>query len=147
MKCIRLLSTVVMTLVRGASALADGYKPFGGHFADGHHDWAPHPGWRGTIFQLDIGYWRGGHWWHGPYLGEPGWWWIVGPDWYWYPRPIYPYPSPYLPAGTAPGFWYYCDAYRQYYPYVGACPSGWRAVPVGAPPPAPLTPAFPPPPQ
>ena len=30
--------------------------------------------------------------------------------------------------GMAAGYWYWCDAYQQYYPYVGACPSGWRAV-------------------
>jgi hypothetical protein len=53
----------------------------------------------------------------------------VGPDWYWYSEPVYPYPDPYLPPGATPGYWYYCDFYRQYYPYVGACPSGWRAVP------------------
>jgi hypothetical protein len=60
--------------------------------------------------------------------GSAGWW-IVGPDWYWYPEAVYPYPNPFLPPGQAPGFWYWCDAYQQYYPYVGACPSGWRAVP------------------
>jgi hypothetical protein len=57
-----------------------------------------------------------------------GWWWIVGPDWYWYPSEVYPYPSPYTPPDMANGYWYWCDAYQKYYPYVGACPSGWRAV-------------------
>jgi len=37
--------------------------------------------------------------------------------------------DPYTPPGAVPGFWYWCDYYRQYYPYVGVCPSGWRAVP------------------
>lgn len=27
------------------------------------------------------------------------------------------------------GMWYFCDAYGAYYPYVGQCPGGWRAVP------------------
>jgi len=34
-------------------------------------------------------------------------------------------------TAAAPGFWYWCDDYQQYYPYVGACPSPWRAVPPG----------------
>lgn len=29
------------------------------------------------------------------------------------------------PAGP---YWYWCDASRQYYPYVGTCASGWRPV-------------------
>jgi hypothetical protein len=28
----------------------------------------------------------------------------------------------------AEGYWYWCDAYQQYYPYVTDCPSGWRPV-------------------
>jgi hypothetical protein len=23
-----------------------------------------------------------------------GWWWVIGPAWYLYPAPIYPYPDP-----------------------------------------------------
>jgi hypothetical protein len=78
---------------------------------------------------FNPGRWRGGHWWHGSHGARPGWWWVVGPNWYWYPTPIYPYPDFYIPAGMSGDFWYWCDAYQQYYPYVGACPSGWRAVP------------------
>jgi hypothetical protein len=103
--------------------------PPGGHFADGRGAWAPHDGWHGDMHHFDHGRWQGGHWWHGTYAGRVGWWWIVGPDWYWYPAAIYPYPNPYIPPDQAAGFWYWCDAYQQYYPYVGACPSGWRAVP------------------
>jgi len=99
-----------------------------GHWS-GTDGWHGHSGWRGTISHFDHGYWQGGHWWHGSYGGRLGWWWIVGPDWYWYPGPIYPYPNPYLPPGAVTGFWYWCDFYHQYYPFVGACPSGWRAVP------------------
>jgi hypothetical protein len=44
----------------------------------------------------------------------------------WYPAAIYPYPDPFTPAAMAIGFWYWSDAYQQYFPYVGACPSGWR---------------------
>ena len=99
-----------------------------GHYS-GDHGWDPHAGWHGDIHHFDNAYWRGGHWWHGDYSGRLGWWWIVGPNWYWYPTAVYPYPDPYLPPGAVPGYWYWCEAYHQYYPYVGACPSGWRAVP------------------
>jgi nitroreductase len=73
---------------------------------------------------FDRGRWQGGHWWHGTYAGRLGWWWIVGPDWYWHPTAIYPYPNAYIPPGQAAGFWYWCDAYQQYYPYVGDAPRG-----------------------
>ena len=88
----------------------------------------PGPGRHGGP-QFDPSHWRGGHWWHGSHGGRPGWWWTVGPDRYWFPTPIYPYPDPYIPPSMAAGYWYWCDAYQQYYPYVGACPSGWRALP------------------
>ena len=101
----------------------------GGHYADGHGTWSAHPGWHGSIQHFNPSYWHGGHWWHGTYGARPGWWWIVGPDWYWYPGAVYPYPDPYTPPDMAAGYWYWCDAYQQYYPYVGACPSGWRVVP------------------
>lgn len=26
-------------------------------------------------------------------------------------------------------YWYYCESYRAYYPTVGYCPEGWRAIP------------------
>src|SRR5579859_430983 len=65
--------------------------------------------------------WRGGHWqqsWHG---GRYAWWWTVGPYWYLYPDPIYPYPlyvppavvveqQPPVPTGLPPTqSWYFCD--------------------------------------
>ena len=48
-------------------------------------------GWYGPGF--NYGAWRGGFWYHGPYLDHYGWWWVVGPTWYYYPGPVYPYPS------------------------------------------------------
>ena len=135
------LSIFVFALFWSAAALAGNTDPdpgghpgsSGGHFADGQGTWAPHPGWggSGSMQHFNPSYWQGGHWWHGPYAGRLGWWWIVGPDWYWYPAASYPYPypDPFTPAYMARGFWYWCDAYQQYYPYVGACPSGWRAMP------------------
>jgi hypothetical protein len=81
---------------------------------------------RGTR-PLDVTRWRGGHWWHGRHSGRIGWWWIVGPEFYWYPSAILPYTEP------AEGYWYWCDAYQQYYPNVTDCPSGWRPVVPGEP--------------
>ena len=76
----------------------------------------------------------------GPYWG-PYW----GPGWY-YPPPYYYYPPPVVIAPAQPqtyverndqvpqqsqpqpGYWYYCQASRAYYPYVKECPGGWQAV-------------------
>ncbi len=123
-----------------------------------HHDRA----WRGDIHRFeahDLHRWRSGTWRHGRHAGRSGWWWVIGGSWYFYPRPVYPYPDPFRPPGVvvetlpppivvqvpnpqplanppvvepAPAaiqFWYYCDAAQGYYPYVAACPSGWKTVP------------------
>jgi len=88
--------------------------------------------------------WRGGRWYHATHGGRFGWWWVAGGIWYFYPAPVYPYPNPYeppvavivpqapatpAPPPPQPQNWYYCDAAKGYYPYVPACPGGWRAVP------------------
>jgi len=70
----------------------------------------------------------------------------IGAPWYpfWYhPWPYY-YPAPVVvqrseppvyverdePASEqAPGWWYYCDESKTYYPYVKSCPGGWQKVP------------------
>ncbi len=93
----------------------------------------------------------------GVYIGGPGW----GPGPYWYPPPVYyappmvavpmdPGPPPeYVeqgqPPGPAqpgqdagapplqPGYWYYCNASKHYYPYAKTCASGWREVPARPP--------------
>lgn len=116
--------------------------------------------WGGDIHRFheaDWDHWRGGHWFHGPHGGRPGWWWVVGGLWYFYPAPIYPYPDPYVPpqlvggappavvavapppaapgappaaaAPPAPSLYYYCDNPPGYYPYVTQCPTPWRTVP------------------
>ncbi len=45
----------------------------------------------------DYPVWRTGRWQQSWHDGRWGWWWLVGSSWYFYPRPIYPYPDPYLP--------------------------------------------------
>jgi len=118
-----------------------------------HDDWR----WHGHIEHFndhDWGMWHNGYWRREYHDGRLGWWWVVGPTWYYYPQPVYPYPNPYEPPVVviapqapakpapppppppAPQNWYYCESARGYYPYVPECPSGWRAVPAtpGAPP-------------
>lgn len=108
--------------------------------------------WHGDIHrfhQHDYPYWREGRWHHGHHDGHLGWWWIAGGLWYFYEAPVYPYPDPYVPytppvvvvqqpapppaavteVAPQPQYWYYCNSARNYYPYVAACPEGWRQVP------------------
>jgi len=128
-------SGIVLACALAMSAIAQAAGPpsqggpstSSGHWA-GPKGWQAHPSWGGDIHNFPHEIWRGGHWWHGRYGGRPGWWWIVGPNWFWYPAAIYPYPDPFTPPGAAPGFWYYCAFYSQYYPYVGVCPSDWQPV-------------------
>jgi hypothetical protein len=91
--------------------------------------------WHGDIRRFhehDLARWHGGHWAQARHGGRFGWWWIVGPTWYFYPSPVYPYPDPYLPpaAVAAPSqYWYFCRDPQGYYPYVPQCRVAWQAVP------------------
>jgi hypothetical protein len=111
-----------------------------------HHDGDYHGGYHGDHYHdghFDYDAWRGGHWYHGWHDGRIGWWWTVGPGWYYYPAPVYPYPAPYpaVVAAPQPNAWYYCPTARQYYPYVPSCDVPWQAVPATpAPQPAPAAP-------
>jgi hypothetical protein len=98
----------------------------------------------------DFDRWRGGRWNHTCFGGRCGWWWLAGGSWYFYNRPVYPYPvmvgdityaapepvvvapaaPPPLPVKAAPRYWYYCDAPAGYYPYVANCSTQYRAVPI-----------------
>lgn len=131
-----------------------------GHGGPGHGG----PGWHGGFHGHDWAHftpgeralWIGGGWRHQWLNGRFGWWWGVGGLWYFYPEPIYPYPTyvadvvydpgmvappgapPVAPvAGPQPGYWYYCQASGAYYPYVQSCPVPWTPVaptPQGGPP-------------
>lgn len=93
----------------------------------------------------DRGLWHGGVWVHDWHDGRYAWWWTVGGFWYFYPEPVYPYPTyvppaiivqqaPPVPTGLPPAqFWYYCDNPSGYYPYVASCSGAWREVPVTPP--------------
>ncbi|MGB8339329.1 MAG: hypothetical protein WCD07_02195 [Burkholderiales bacterium] len=97
--------------------------------------------WHGDIRNFhkhDLGRWSGGHWYSGRHSGRSGWWWIVGPTWYFYSAPVYPYPDPYLPQvvivappvqpEVPPQYWYYCADPAGYYPYVPRCRVNWQTV-------------------
>lgn len=42
---------------------------------------------------FEQGLWRSGLWRREWYNGRLGWWWIVNGNWYYYDRPMYPYPQ------------------------------------------------------
>lgn len=116
-----------------------------------------HERWHGDIRHFDrndMHVWRGGHWIHSRHGGRLGWWWVAGGLWYFYPRPVYPYPNPYVPPvvvqssppvyveqpqsavsppAPAAQTWYYCAQAQAYYPYVAECPGGWQPVPATPP--------------
>src|SRR5579871_803463 len=77
--------------------------------------------WRGDVSRFDRGRWSAGAWRHENHGGRYGWWWVLGPDWYFYNAPIYPYPDSFYPPDAATGWWYWCEAYQEYYPYVTDC--------------------------
>lgn len=76
--------------------------------------------------------WGEGRWFHGDHDRRHGWWWIVGGVWYFYPRPVYPYPMqaapPIVVSPPAHAYWYYCPAPPGYYPYVPRCTTRWIPV-------------------
>ena len=115
-----------------------------------------HHGFHGRDFHsftvFELGLWRAGHWHHAWHEGRFGWWYDVDGVWYWYPEPVYPYPSyvgpavfaaepppppvvvqaPPAPGQPAPQFWYYCGESKTYYPYVSSCAGPWQQVPAAA---------------
>lgn len=130
-------SSFRLTVLAAALALAalspavaqerhDFHDDRGWHYDRGWHDRDMH-----HFAEHDFARWQHGRWYHGVHGGRDGWWWIVGPEWYFYPRPTYPYPSPYVPPAVAeaPNTWYYCPPAQQYYPYVPTCPVPWQPVP------------------
>ena len=82
-----LAASAVAALVTSGTALAQHRGPWHGDIHHFHeHDW---------------GVWRTGHWFHGPHSGRMGWWWIAGGTYYFYPTPVYPYPSPWEPPAVS----------------------------------------------
>lgn len=57
------------------------------------HDFRHYRGRHVSVFQYEhVSVWQSGRWHRGGYAGRDGWWWIVNGFWYYYPRPMYPYP-------------------------------------------------------
>ena len=84
--------------------------------------------WHGDIRGFDMARWQGGQWRHVSHDGRLGWWWTVGPEWHFFDAPVYPYPDLYTPQNRPFGWWYWCDTYQEYYPYVTYCPLPWESV-------------------
>jgi hypothetical protein len=94
----------------------------------------------GHFSRSERGLWRGGRWDHGWHDGRFAWWWVAGGGWYFYPEPIYPFPTyvppaivvqqaPPMPHGLPSSqFWYFCDDPRGYFPYIASCNGPWREV-------------------
>ncbi len=99
----------------------------------------------GHFSPVERAAWVHGAWHQSWHDGRFGWWWTVGPYWYFYPEPIYPYPlyvppavvvqqPPPTPTGLPPAqSWYFCDNPSGYYPYVASCNGSWRQVPTTPP--------------
>jgi len=139
------LAGAVLAMAVAQPAYAD-ERNEGGWHEDRSHEGGRYYGGIERFHERDFHVWRGGHWEHRYHDGRYGWWWLAGGLWYFYPAPVYPYPDPYVPplaaatpplvappvvGAPAPRYWYYCESAGGYYPYVPACPSGWRAVPGG----------------
>jgi hypothetical protein len=78
----------------------------------GEHEWRERGDWHGGFHRgYDRDYWRAGHWWRGWHEGRLGWWWLANGGWFYYPRPVYPYPAVYAPppvvVATPPGSYGY----------------------------------------
>lgn len=120
-----------------------------------HHDFHGHDFRFFTAVELSL--WASGAWFHDWHDGRHGWWWVTDGVWYYYPAPVYPYPT-YVPEPVAvvappppapvyapppapvaappevappPQSWYYCEELHGYYPNVQTCPGPWHPVPAG----------------
>jgi hypothetical protein len=128
-------ASLMLPALAQPSAAQEHERPHGDHRAEGWHG-----GEIRNFHEHDMERWRGGAWFHGLHDGRAGWWWQVGPTWYFYDAPVYPYPDPYSPPMVAaPGappapagqLWYYCRNPAGYYPYVPQCGGPWEPVPAG----------------
>jgi hypothetical protein len=103
--------------------------------------------------------WNRGHWQHDRHGGRLGWWWVVGPSWYYYQaphsfvviqqpaQPIMIQQAPPVAAPVAPPVammpqpappvspvLYYCKATGTHYPETMTCPGGWSMMTAETPP-------------
>lgn len=80
-------------------------------------------------------HWHRGYWYHGWHGRRFGWWWVVGPSYYFYETVQGHTSAPVVaPVGPPPAQnWYLCEDSGYYYPHVRECASGWTVVPVTPP--------------
>lgn len=152
----RIFSWFVAVLLALGSGISPAVAQREGHdHESGGHEFHDRGGHGHDYHGRDFGHfsrreaeeWRGGHWFHDWHDSRFGWWWVVGGLWYFYPEPVYPYPTyvppavivqqaPPVPSGMPPAqAWYFCDDPKGYYPYVASCAVPWREVPATPPPP------------
>ena len=136
-----LIAALAMGIAPAQAQHHDGGVHGGGFHDGGLHGQDFHGRDYAHFSSAERDFWRGGRWEHGWHDGRFAWWWAVGGGWYFYPAPIYPFPTyvppaiivqqpPPVPTGLPPAqSWYYCDNPRGYYPYVAACNGPWREVP------------------
>jgi len=146
------MSRTVLTMLSAALLLGASFAP-----ATSQADWHYHNGYEFRFHRpVDYHYWHRGGWRHEWHDGRLGWWWVVAGSWYFFNRPVYPYPSSDVPpviiqepqvtvvsppatppvytpppapvATTASPYWYYCRSTNSYYPYVTSCTEGWTQV-------------------
>jgi hypothetical protein len=133
-----LAATLLLSVPLAANA------DYGGRGGYGQRHWAPRPHYyvpppRPHYYYPRAPYWHTGYWHRGYHGARFGWWWVVGPDWFYYPRvtvavPVRPAPpaivvQPSAPAAAPPvQTWYYCRAADEYYPHVSSC-DHWEEVP------------------
>jgi hypothetical protein len=100
---------ILFSALLGATALvstapaqaADHIRPVArAHF---HHVIARHPHFAlrhdfRHFTPAEHRWWTGGRWRHTSWHGRYGWWWNIGPSWYFYDAPAYPYPSDVSPT-------------------------------------------------
>jgi hypothetical protein len=141
---------------------APGSRPGAPAFAARHGGAAPMQFNGGRFYGHDYAHfspreaelWHRGSWHREFHDGRLGWWYVVDGIWYFYPQPIYPYPTfipdvvyipdvdeapaddvdqPPLPDGVyyydGAYYYYYCPDSQAYYPYAPSCDVEWQLVP------------------
>jgi hypothetical protein len=132
-----LLAAAAVALGAIGPAFADDFRHDGRRFEERHdrgwHDRDWHDRDIHHFHERDFARWQHGRWIHARHGGRLGWWWTVGDTWYFYPKPIYPFPDPYVPPVVAgprvANAWYFCPPSQAYYPYTPSCPVPWQVVP------------------
>src|SRR5262245_3400435 len=113
-----------------------GHSGRGGDRLDGHPGSHGHHHFHGrAVLIIGGGIWAPFWWGPYPYLPYPGYPYL--PPVVVEQPPVYIQQAP--PAGATatlePGYWYYCESAKAYYPIVQQCPAGWVKIAPQAPPP------------